>query len=75
MIKKLSPMGDGLGLVLDRQILELLGITQDTPLELTTDGAGLRICPAKQASKLERVLAAADEVMAAHDATFRKLAL
>ena len=74
MVKTLSPIGNSLGLIIERPILELLGITRDTPLEIKTDGVGLIIRPAPKTSELERVVAAADELMAAHDDTFRKLA-
>jgi hypothetical protein len=74
MIKKLSAVGNSLGLIIERPILELLGITRDTPLEIKTDGVGLIIRPAPEVSDPERVIAAADEAMDAHDETFRKLA-
>ncbi len=32
MIKKLSPIGNSLGLLIERPILDLLGITRHTPL-------------------------------------------
>jgi antitoxin MazE len=74
MIKKLSAVGNSLGLIIERPILELLNITKDTPLEIKTDGEALIIRPAKKASQMDRVLAAADEIMDAHEETFRKLA-
>jgi len=74
MIKKLSAVGNSLGLIIERPILELLDITKDTPLEIKTDGEGLIIRPVKKASRTDRVLAAADELMDAHEETFRKLA-
>ena len=74
MIKKLSAVGNSLGLIIERPILDLLNITKDTPLEITTDGEALIIRPAKKPSQTDRVMAAADELMDAHDETFRKLA-
>ena len=41
MIKKLSAVGNSLGLIIERPILDLLNITKDTPLEVRTDGEGL----------------------------------
>ncbi len=46
MTKKLSRHGNSLALVIDRSILELLGIDQGTALEITTDGRALVIVPA-----------------------------
>lgn len=38
MTKKLSKHGNSLALVIDRSILELLGIDEQTSLEISTDG-------------------------------------
>jgi antitoxin MazE len=74
MIRNLSSVGTGLGLIIEGPILDLLDITKDTLLEIKTDGEALIIRPMKQPSQAERVAAAADEIMDAHDETFRKLA-
>ena len=73
MIKKLSAVGNSLGLIIERPILELLAITKDTPLEVKTDGEALIIRPAKL-SKKERVREATKRMMGVHDETLRKLA-
>ena len=73
MIKKLSAIGNSLGLVIDRPILDLLGIAKDTLLEITTDGKALIIRPAKLSRK-ERLLDSTKRMMTAHEMTLRKLA-
>lgn len=73
MIKKLSPVGNSLGLIIDRPILELLDITKDTPLEVKTDGEALIIRPAKLTKKA-RIRASAQRMIEAHEETLRKLA-
>ena len=73
MIKKLSAVGNSLGLIIERPILDLLEITKDTQLEVKTDGESLIIRPLKR-SKKERVRESAKRMMAVHDATLRKLA-
>ena len=45
MIKKLTVIGNSYGLVIDRSILELLHITPETELELSTDGTRLIVEP------------------------------
>jgi antitoxin MazE len=72
MRKKLSAIGNSLGVVIEKPILELLDIDRETELEMTTDGQRLIIEPIRQRRK--RVLASAKKVMDAHDETFRKLA-
>lgn len=73
MIKKLSAVGNSLGLIIERPILELLNITKDTALEVKTDGEALIIRPVKLTKK-ERVRESARRMMAVHDETLRKLA-
>lgn len=72
MRKKLSAIGNSLGVVIEKPILELLDIDRETELEMTTDGNRLIIEPIRHRRK--RVLDSAKKVMSAHDGTFRKLA-
>lgn len=72
MRKKLSAIGNSLGVVIEKPILDLLAIDRDTELEMTTDGQRLIITPLSH--RRGRVLAASKRVMEAHDKTFRKLA-
>ena len=46
MIKTLVRHGNSAALIIDKPILELLNVTMDTPLEITTDGRSLVISPA-----------------------------
>jgi antitoxin MazE len=73
MIKKLTAVGNSLGLIIERPILELLNIDKDTPLEVRTDGEALIVRPAAKDRKA-RVRASTARMMKAHDATLRKLA-
>lgn len=73
MIKKLTTVGNSLGLIIERPILELLDITKDTVLEIRTDGEALIIRPAKLTKK-ERVRESTKRMMAIHDETLKKLA-
>lgn len=76
MIKKLVKHGNSLALVIDKPVLELLRISEDTPLEISTqDGKSLHVRPAvargKRARDLKEVL---EEINKHHDKTFRNLA-
>jgi antitoxin MazE len=73
MIKKLSAVGNSLGLIIERPILELLDITKDTSLEVKTDGVALIIRPVKLSNK-ERLRESTKRMMATHEETLRKLA-
>lgn len=50
MVKKLIKHGNSLALVIDKPVLDLLKITEETPLEIETlDGKSLQIKPIKVA--------------------------
>ncbi len=73
MIKKLTAVGNSLGLIIERPILELLDIDRDTLLEVRTDGEALIIRPVPRARK-DRVRGAAKRLMDAHETKLKKLA-
>lgn len=73
MRKRLSAIGNSLGIVIEKPILELLDIDRETELDMKTDGQRLIIEPVRGGRKA-RVKAAVERAMAAHDATLRKLA-
>lgn len=45
LVKTLTRHGNSLALVIDKPILEMLGIGADTPLQITTDGKAIFIKP------------------------------
>ncbi len=73
MRKKLSAIGNSLGVVIEKPILELLDINRDTELDVRTDGQRLIIEPVREGKK-QRVKAALERAMVAHDESLRKLA-
>ena len=46
--KKLIPVGNSLGLVIDKPILDMLSISKDTELEIRTEGNALIIMPVRK---------------------------
>ena len=75
MTKTLTAIGNSLGLIIDRPILDLLKIDKDTVLEIRTDGKALIIIePASADSRKSRVRVATERLMNAHDKTLRRLA-
>ena len=64
MTKKLSKHGNSLALVIDRSILELLGIDEGTPLNISTDGRALIVAPApdkRRQKRFQQALAACNQ--------------
>ena len=73
LVKTLTRHGNSLALVLDKPILEMLGITAETPLQITTDGKSLIIAPAN-ADRHKKFLAAADETFRRYPKMLKRLA-
>lgn len=73
MVKTLSVIGNSLGLIIERPILDLLNIDRDTKLEVRTDGEALIIRPVREDHRV-RVKQATERLMDQHDDTIRKLA-
>jgi antitoxin component of MazEF toxin-antitoxin module len=73
MLKKLTTIGNSLGIIIERPILELLAIDKETPLDMTTDGEVLILRPVRGDHR-QRVQAAAHHLMDVHDATLKRLA-
>jgi antitoxin component of MazEF toxin-antitoxin module len=75
MVKRLQAVGNSSGIIIDKPVLELLRITADTELDVSTDGERLIITPIRVASARTRKLARAQaRTLASHERTFRKLA-
>ncbi len=74
MVKKLTTHGNSAALVIDKPIMELLHITMDTPLEISTDGKNLIVSPVADAARAKEIRAAFKRVVARHGKTFAKLA-
>jgi antitoxin MazE len=73
MIKRLQAVGNSSGVIIDRPILDLLNITAETQLEVSTDGERLIITPVRARSRKTKVAEAQAKTLAKHAETFRKL--
>ena len=51
MIKHLATHGNSLALVIEKGVLELLGISKKTPLRVSTDGSSLIVSPVKESKR------------------------
>lgn len=62
MSKNLIKHGNSLALVIDKPILELLQITAETPLELTTNGDAILITPVRDKRRQRQILASLEKI-------------
>ena len=74
MIKKLAKHGNSYSIVLDKPILELLKITPDTPLEITTDGNDIIIHPIRNIATEGEFKRSAEKILKKYRNVFRRLA-
>lgn len=75
MNKKLSKHGNSMALILDKPILELLNITEETVLIIKTDGKSITITPQSIGKKKQKnVQEIADGLMDEYTDVLKKLA-
>jgi antitoxin MazE len=74
MVKTLTKHGNSYALVIDKPVLELLKITPETPLEITTDGRTLVLSPVRDDERQERFQRALEETNGKFGGALRKLA-
>lgn len=74
MNKTLIRHGNSLALVIDKPILEMLRISADTPLELTTNGDSILITPVRDKKRQEKLRASLDKINRKFGNDLRRLA-
>lgn len=74
LIKRLSRIGNSQGILLDKVILDMVGIGMETDLEIRADGKQLVIRPVPAGKARGDVMASYRHVAKKHAATLRKLA-
>lgn len=62
MSKTLIKHGNSLALVIDKPILEMLQITADTPLELSTNGDAILITPIRAKRRQRQLQASLEKI-------------
>ncbi len=74
MRKKLTRTGNSLALVLDRPLLDQLGIDEETTLELSTDGSVIVVSPVRDKRREAKLREIIDRADARYAGVFKKLA-
>lgn len=74
MLKKLTRHGNSLALVIDKGVLELLNIDDQTPLEISTDGTLLLISPVRDEKRRQLFQEAVGKVNARYGRALKRLA-
>ena len=73
MVKKLIQHGNSVALVIDKPIMEMLNITNDTSFELSTDGKNLILSPQVESSQEKDILQSLGKINKKYGTVFKKL--
>ena len=74
MVKRLTRTGNSLALVLDKPLLEQLGIDEDTPLELSSNGDVLVVTPVRDRARERKLKKVLEEMDRQYAGVFKRLA-
>jgi antitoxin component of MazEF toxin-antitoxin module len=74
MVKRLTTHGNSSALIIEKPILELLGIGPETLLEIATDGRNLIVSPVREANREKKIQEALRKINRRHGKTLKALA-
>jgi len=74
MIKKLTRQGNSAALIIDRALMDLLDIDQDTELKLTVNGRQLLVEPLGEKERSARVATISKRLITKNAELYRRLA-
>lgn len=74
MTKKLTKHGNSLALVIDRGVLDLLKINDDTPLDVSTDGDVLIVTPIRSNTRRKAFQSALEKTNKRYGRLLKRLA-
>ena len=74
MIKMLKKHGNSMALVIEKPMMEALGITEETPLQLTVNGNALVVTPANVGVGPERMKVVIKEIRKRYGPMLKRLA-
>jgi antitoxin MazE len=73
MVKKLTKTGNSLALVLDKPLLQQLGIDEDTELEISSDGDVLVVTPVRGRARERKFQKAVEKINERYAGLFKRL--
>ena len=74
MIKKMIQHGNCSALIIEKPMMELLHIDDETLLEISTDGCNIIISPVQDIDRMNRLNKSLDKINKKHHTTLQKLA-
>jgi antitoxin component of MazEF toxin-antitoxin module len=74
MIKKLQKHGNSVALIIEKPVMQAMGITEDTPLQITINGNALVVTPANVGVGPDRLKGAVKELRKRYGPMLKRLA-
>ena len=73
MIKKLTRTGNSVALVLDKPLLEQMGVDENSEVEVSTNGDVVVITPVRDAARARKFRKSAEKITHKYAGLFRRL--
>lgn len=73
MVKRLIQHGNSVALVIDKPILEILKISNDTAFELSTDGKNIILSPQNDYSQEKNILNSLEKINKKYGSVLKRL--
>jgi antitoxin component of MazEF toxin-antitoxin module len=73
MVKKLIRHGNSVALVIDKPIMEILNITNETTFELSTDGRNLILSPQAEYTQEKDIINSLEKINKKYGAVLKRL--
>jgi antitoxin component of MazEF toxin-antitoxin module len=73
MVKKLIQHGNSVALVIDKPIMEMLNITNDTAFELRTDGKNLILSPQTEHNQEQNIMQSLEKINKKYGSVLKRL--
>ncbi|MBA5868024.1 MAG: AbrB/MazE/SpoVT family DNA-binding domain-containing protein [Nitrospira sp. CR1.3] len=74
MIKRLQKHGNSVALIIEKPVMQALGITEETPLQVTVNGNALVVTPANVGVGPERMKSIIKEIRKQYGPMLKRLA-
>ena len=73
MVKRLIQHGNSFALVIDKPIMEMLNITNETTFELSTDGKNLILSPQVESTQEKNLLSSLEKINKKYGTVLKRL--
>jgi antitoxin component of MazEF toxin-antitoxin module len=74
MIKKLQKHGNSVALIIEKPVMQAMGITEETPLQVTVNGNALVVTPANVGVGQDRIKSTVKELRKRYGPMLKRLA-